>query len=84
VLSEEVERASRELQCEISLVFLQPELARQDAVGQESVWKALGYQPRTIQELGVRAWQEAAEESMPDGSVLLFKQLRKDRVLKPV
>jgi dephospho-CoA kinase len=78
-LSEEVERASRELQCEISLVFLTPELARQDAV-----WKALGYQPRTIQELGVRAWQEAAAESMPDGSVLLFKQLRKDRVLKPV
>lgn len=75
----EVERASRELQCEISLLFLPPDLARQDHAFQK-----LGYQTRTIQSLGIRAWQEAAVESMPAGSVLFFKQLRQDRVLKPV
>ena len=79
VLMGEVERASRELQCEISLLFLPPTLARQYAI-----WNALGYQTRSIASLGVRAWQEAATESMPAGAVMLFKQLRKDRVLRPV
>jgi len=79
VLVGEIERASRELQCEVSLLFLPPTLARQYAI-----WNALGYQIRSITSLGVRAWQDAALESMPDGSVMLFKQLRKDRVLRPV
>jgi dephospho-CoA kinase len=79
LLMQEMERASRDLQCEVSLLFLPPSLARH-----EEVWQALGYDPRTIQSLKVRAWQEAAQESMPKGTVLLFKQLRKDRVLRPV
>ncbi len=79
VLIGEVERASRELQCEVALLFLPPSLARQYAI-----WNALGYQTRSISSLGVRAWQDAAIESMPAGTVLLFKQLRKDRVLRPV
>lgn len=78
-LTEEIERASRELQCEIALIYLEPELARR-----RDVWRSLGYQPRTIQSLGVRAWQEAAAESMPAGTTLYFKQLRRDRVLRPV
>jgi dephospho-CoA kinase len=78
-LTEEVERASRELQCEISLMFVPPQLAsRQD------VWQNLGYQERSVQSLKVRAWEEAASESMPPGSKLFFKLLRKDRVLRPV
>jgi dephospho-CoA kinase len=76
---DKVERSSRDLQCEISLLFLPPKLARR-----EDIWHSLGYETRTIQSLGVRAWQEAAQESMPHGTVLLFKQLRKDRVLRPV
>ncbi len=78
-LTEEIERASRELQCEIALIYLAPELARR-----QDMWRSLGYQPRTIQSLGVRAWQEAAAESMPVGTTLYFKQLRRDRVLRPV
>jgi dephospho-CoA kinase len=74
-----LERASRELQCEISLLFLPPNMARKD-----NVWQALGYQERSIASLRVRAWQEAAAESMAVGSKMLFKQLRKDRVLRPV
>ncbi|OGO37591.1 MAG: dephospho-CoA kinase [Chloroflexi bacterium RBG_16_57_11] len=75
----EVERASRELQCEISLLFLPI-----DYVNQETSLHALGYKRRTIQSLGVRAWEEAAQESMPARSIMLFKQLRRDRVLRPV
>lgn len=78
-LMAEVERTSRELQCEISLLFLPAEFSHQEAT-----FRALGYQIRTVQSLGVRAWQEAAVESMPAGSILLFKQLRQDRVLRPV
>jgi dephospho-CoA kinase len=78
-LMEAVESASRELQCEVSLLFLPPHLARHEAV-----WQSLRYEPRAVEDLGARAWQEAALESMPAGTVLLFKQLRKDRVLRPV
>lgn len=78
-LMDEVEKTSKELQCEISLVFLPEELSRQKAA-----LTSLGYQTKTVHSLGVRAWQEAAVEAMPTGSVMLFKQLRQDRVLRPV
>ncbi len=79
VMIEEVESASEELQCEAALIFLSPELAQS-----VDVWQQLGYEARTVKDLNVRAWQEAAMESMPAGTVLYFKQLRKDRVLRPV
>jgi dephospho-CoA kinase len=79
VLLSEVEKTSRDLQCEVALLFLPAELSRQ-----EEVWKSLGYEPRTIDSLGVRAWQEAAQETIGIGESLFFKQLRKDRVLRPV
>jgi dephospho-CoA kinase len=79
VLIEEVERASKELQCEIALVFLPREVIRR-----QDVWRVLGYEERMIDSLKIRAWEEAAIESMLPGSVMLFKQLRKDRVLRPV
>ena len=78
-IMKEVERASRELQCEISLLFLPS-----DYVGRSDLFSALGYEQRPVHSLGVRAWEEAAQESMPAGSLLLFKQLRQDRVLRPV
>jgi len=74
-----VEAASRELQSEAALVFISPDMAQH-----ESVWSTAGYERRALEELSVRAWQEAARESMPGGTVLLFKQLRKDRVLRPI
>jgi dephospho-CoA kinase len=75
----EVSRASRELQCEVALLFLTPKLAQD-----ETVWNAAGFVQRSIEALAIRAWQEAARESMPEGAVLFFNQLRKDRVLRPV
>jgi dephospho-CoA kinase len=78
-LVQEMERASRDLQCEASLVFAPPDLARQEAI-----WRDLGYEKRTPQSVGVLAWQEAAQESMQPGAVMYFKQLRVDRVLRPI
>jgi len=74
-----VEGASGELQSEASLVFAMDNLAAQDAI-----WQKLGYEKRTPNSLGVQAWQEAAEEAAPAESVLFFKQLRQDRVLRPI
>ncbi len=79
LLLAEVERASSDLQCEASLVFPPMEL-----VGFDSVWKHIGYERRSPDTLGVQAWTDAALESMPKGSALFFKQLRTDRVLRPI
>jgi dephospho-CoA kinase len=78
-LLNEVERASHDLQCEASLIFLPPQLA-----SQEAVWKELGYERRAPATLGVQAWQDAAAESQPENTILFFKQLRMDRVLRPI
>jgi dephospho-CoA kinase len=78
-LVNEVERASHELQSEASLIFPTPDLAANNAL-----WKKLGYEQRTPKTLGVQAWQEAAFESMPEGTALYFKLLRQDRVLRPI
>jgi len=75
----EVEQASQDLQVEASLIFLDPNLAAKKAM-----WKKLGYEPRDPKSLGVQAWQDAAEESQPKDTVLFFKQLRTDRVLRPI
>ena len=74
-----VEESSRELQSEAALLFLPPSLAQH-----EDLWGSLGYEARTVKDLQVKAWQNAVMESMPPGTVLLFKQLRKDRVLRPM
>ena len=79
LIMKEVERASGDLQCEASLVF--PPM---DLVGFDSVWKQIGYERRAPETLGVQAWTDAAIESMPKGSALFFKQLRTDRVLRPI
>ncbi|MFO7585549.1 MAG: dephospho-CoA kinase [Anaerolineales bacterium] len=78
-LVEEVERASLDLQCEASLLFLPPSLA-----AHQTTWKQLGYEVRTPQTLGVQAWTDAAIESAQPNASLFFKQLRQDRVLRPI
>jgi hypothetical protein len=34
--------------------------------------------------LGIQAWQDAVKESMPENTKLYFKQLRQDRILRPI
>jgi dephospho-CoA kinase len=79
VLIPELERLSHDLQCEASLVFVPPQLA-----SPELVWKDLGYSTRSVVSLGAQAWQDAARESQTPDTTLFFKQLRVDRVLRPI
>ncbi|MFH1183633.1 MAG: dephospho-CoA kinase [Chloroflexota bacterium] len=79
ILMHEIEVVSADLQCEASLVFPKATLAS-DA----NVWDRLGYKTRAPEELAVQAWTDAATESMPSGAVLLFKQMRQDRILRPI
>jgi len=79
LLIREVESASSELQSEASLIFPMNELATK-----EQLWKQIGYELRTPEALGVQAWQDSAAETLSTGSTLLFKQLRQDRVLRPI
>jgi dephospho-CoA kinase len=55
-----------------------------ERAAQEELWKKLGYEKRTAETLGVQAWQDAATESLSSESTLFFKQLRQDRVLRPI
>jgi dephospho-CoA kinase len=75
----EMEKASKDLQCEASLVFAPPDLAKQDGL-----WRSLGYDRRSAETLGVLAWMEAALESTLPNTTLYFKQLRTDRILRPI
>ena len=78
-LMSEVEHASLELQCEASLLFLPTNLA-----SLKNTWNMLGYEQRSPHSLGVQAWTDAAIESARPDTLLFFKQLRTDRVLRPI
>lgn len=79
ILIREMEHASSQLQCEISLLFVPPHLSRYDPL-----WISLGYTEKKPAEMAVLAWQEAINESMQPGSIVFFKKLRQDRVLRPI
>jgi dephospho-CoA kinase len=78
ILVTEMERASKDLQCEASLVFTSSDLSV------DTLWQGLGYERRIPQSLGAAVWQEAARETVKPGQTLYFKQLRQDRVLRPI
>jgi dephospho-CoA kinase len=78
-LLSEMEKSSIDLQCEVSLVFVGDEIA-----SYASLWDLMGYKQKTPKQLGVAAWQEAAQEHMEASLILYSKQLRQDRVLRPI
>jgi dephospho-CoA kinase len=75
-----VEEASRELQSEVSFVFL-PKTTPAD-IGQ--AFLGAGYQPLRLDVVKFPAWREAAHELITPENVGLMKQLRADRVMKPI
>ncbi len=79
IMIREMEKASALLQSEISLLAVPERLALHDGL-----WSSLGYQRVNPSSLEVLAWQEAAEEMLTEGRVLFFKQLREERVLRPI
>lgn len=76
---EAIESSSNELQSEASFVFLPPMMNASVAA-----FSVAGYEPITVEKISITAWREAVKESQPTGTVMLFKKLREDRVLRPV
>lgn len=77
-----MEAASKELQSEVSFIFL-PASA---SAGEVKVFVDYGYEPTTVKEIKIPAWREALQEVASDNNVgqILHKKLRKDRVLTPI
>lgn len=77
-----VEEASMELQSEAAFIFLPT--ATKDAI--VDAFKSDGYANITLKEIKIPIWREAVEESMrgKDDMLVLWKQLRQDRVLQPI
>lgn len=78
-LMPEVEEASNQLQAEACLAFVTEDIAKDI-----EVWTGMGYEQRTPESLNVNAWQEAAQNATQTGMRMFFKQLRVDRVLRPI
>ncbi len=75
-----IEEASKELQSEVSFIFL-PGTTGQDVI---EPFVQSGYELTTVKEIKIPAWREAVQEAFADGMTILTKKLRKDRVLKPI
>lgn len=76
-----VEDASKELQSEVSFIVLPRVLGGE--IGRSFIQR--GYRPLKLEEIRFPAWREAAQEmlTVPEADVLI-KQLRADRVMKPI
>ncbi|HIQ02711.1 MAG TPA: GNAT family N-acetyltransferase [Anaerolineales bacterium] len=74
-----MEEAARELQCEAAILFV-PSNTSLEVL---SFWEAFGYSFREVAALP-RAWREAAREANPSGDWVVLKQLREDRVMRPM
>ncbi|MCI0350400.1 MAG: dephospho-CoA kinase, partial [Acidobacteriales bacterium] len=79
-LTNAIEDASRELQSEVSFIFL-PKTTSNDIV---QAFLGTGYHHLRIEEVKFPAWREAAHELLTNDVVGLMKQLRADRVMKPI
>ncbi len=74
-----MEKAAQELMCEAAILII-PTHAPPEVL---QFWETFGYQPRDIASLP-RAWREVAREANPLQDQVVLKQLRTDRVLRPI
>ncbi len=74
-----METAAQELQAEAAILFV-PANTPQEVL---DFWEAFGYSFREVAGLP-RAWREAAQETNPSGEWVVLKQLREERVYKPM
>ena len=70
---------AKQLQAEAALAFVPNQFA-----AEEEAWTALGFEARRLDQIQVNVWREAAQENNVANTQLLFKQLRIDRVLRPL
>lgn len=79
-LAQTIESASKELQSEVSFIFL-------PASATEAIRTSFvdaGYDVTDVKDIKIPAWRESVQEIYSDGTVILIKKLRDDRVLKPI
>ncbi|PJF29106.1 MAG: dephospho-CoA kinase [Phototrophicales bacterium] len=79
-LAQTIESASKELQSEVSFIFLPASSA--EAIRTSFV--DAGYDVTDVKDIKIPAWRESVQEIYSDGTVILVKKLRDDRVLKPI
>jgi len=78
-LLETIEAEASALSCEVAIAFLDKEIAP-EAVG---FFKSQGYQRRGLDAL-YRIWREVAEELLTGSRFMMVKQLRQDRIMRPL
>jgi dephospho-CoA kinase len=74
------EKASFELQSEVSFIFLPPNTSHERI----AVFTKAGYDVMQLEQIKVPAWRESVQELHVEGGVVLGKPLRTERVLKPI
>lgn len=79
-LTHAIEDASRELQSEVSFIFL-PANTPVEII---QAFLTEGYNFLKLEEIKFPAWREAASELLSNDGQALMKQLRADRVMKPI
>ena len=78
-LLETIEAEARALSCEVAIAFLDEGIAP-EAI---AFFKAQGYQRRGLDAL-YRIWREVAEEFLTGNRFMMIKQLRQDRIMRPL
>jgi hypothetical protein len=78
-LLETIETEARALSCEVAIAFLEQEIAP-EAI---DFFTEQGYEPRQLDEL-YRVWQEVAQEFLTGSCIMMVKQLRQDRIMRPL
>lgn len=79
-LTQAIEEASRELQSEVSFIFVPTTTPKETLQS----FVTSGYHNLRIEDVKFPAWREAAHEMLSSEVVGLMKQLRADRVMKPI
>lgn len=74
-----VENSARELQAEAAFVFTPLDIAEE-----AKIWRALDFNLCTPESLDNGYWKEAVYRNDTPEMVIFFKQLRADRVLRPI
>jgi len=78
-LLETVCQAAHELMCEVALLFYPPDISDQE----KQIFQACNFEPTELDEL-ISAWRKSAEQSMPEGSLVMVRKLREERVMRPI
>ena len=78
-LLETVETEAKALSCEVAIAFLEEQISP-EAI---DFFTEQGYQPLGLDEL-YKIWREVAQEFLTDSRFMMVKQLRQDRVMRPL